>query len=161
MGLEECDLITKVIKTNQDEFRNQFKAAQSENRLQFTELRSSTSEVARAVASLATTIARVEERHAQQNDGLKRIGTICDEHEQRLRVVERESGRANGHELRLKGLEQDYVNKDSMKDAVDKLNVLSDAVLSRTNAVMGGWKMLSIVAMFAAFFVATLISITK
>lgn len=76
MGAGETQVITKVLENHQEE-----------NRQQLSELRESTTAVARAVSGLATTIARVEERHARQDDGLKRIGKQVDDHEGRLREL--------------------------------------------------------------------------
>lgn len=53
-----------------------------------SDLRQATTDMAKAVADLTTTVARVEERHARQDDGLKRLGRTVDDHETRLRVVE-------------------------------------------------------------------------
>lgn len=77
MGMEETRVITRMLENHQEE-----------NRQQLSELRESTSEMAKAVSSLTTTIARVEERHASQDDGLKRVGKQVDDHETRIREIE-------------------------------------------------------------------------
>lgn len=52
------------------------------------ELRQATTDMAKAVADLTTTVARVEERHAKHDDGLRRVGRIIDDHEKRIRDLE-------------------------------------------------------------------------
>lgn len=80
----------------------------NENNRQFAALRKSNQVVAEAVATLTTTIARVEERHHGQDAGMKRIGTQVDDHEGRMRVVEAntpDSSVIDGHEQRLRKVE--------------------------------------------------------
>lgn len=59
-------------------------------------LRNAISEMAAAVARLTTTVARVEERHARQDDGIKRLGAHVDDHEVRIRTMERANSRWSG-----------------------------------------------------------------
>lgn len=77
MGSNEAQIIASALQDYQEE-----------NRQQLSELRKSTTAMATAVADLNTTIARVEERHAHQDDGMKRIGKQLDDHENRLRKLE-------------------------------------------------------------------------
>lgn len=62
-----------------------------ESREQFTELRAATAELTKSVSSFGALVARSEERHLRQDDGLKRMGKQLDDHELRLRVVESSS----------------------------------------------------------------------
>ena len=59
-----------------------------ESREQFAELRKATAELTKSVSSFGALVARSEERHIRQDDGLKRMGKQLDDHEQRLRTVE-------------------------------------------------------------------------
>lgn len=67
---------------------NLLQQQQEENNRQFESLRKSNEIVAKAVATLATTMARVEERHVGHDAGMKRLGAQVDDHEARIRVVE-------------------------------------------------------------------------
>ena len=59
-----------------------------ESREQFAELRKATAELTKSVSSFGALVARSEERHIRQDDGLKRMGKQLDDHEQRIRNVE-------------------------------------------------------------------------
>ncbi|QUX96633.1 hypothetical protein C0J08_15030 [Marinomonas sp. CT5] len=55
---------------------------------QHSELRAAVTNMAKSVSELTVVVARSEERHLRQDDGLKRIGKQVDDHESRLRLVE-------------------------------------------------------------------------
>jgi hypothetical protein len=55
---------------------------------QHSELRTAVIDMAKSVSELTVVVARSEERHIRQDDGLKRMGKQFDDHEARLRVVE-------------------------------------------------------------------------
>lgn len=113
MGNNEVQQITRVIERNQEETREQFKEQKSaiketrdEAREQSHELRESISTMAQAVADMTTTIARVEERHASHDDGLRRVGKQVDDQEKRIRVLEKD----HVSQKRAFMLEQDLKN---------------------------------------------------
>lgn len=62
-----------------------------ETRQQLAQLREAMTVMAKSVSDLTTTLARVEERHARQDDILRRLGKQTDDHEQRLRQLEKVS----------------------------------------------------------------------
>lgn len=62
-----------------------------ESREQFSELRTATAELTKSVSSFGALVARSEERHLRQDDGLKRMGKQLDDHESRIRLVETDS----------------------------------------------------------------------
>jgi hypothetical protein len=55
---------------------------------QHSELRTAVVDMAKSVSELTVVVARSEERHLRQDDGLKRIGKQVDDHEIRIRTVE-------------------------------------------------------------------------
>lgn len=61
----------------------------TETRQQMDTLSNAMTEMARSVSMLTTTLARIEERHAAQDGLIRRIGHEKNDHEQRLRVVEK------------------------------------------------------------------------
>ncbi|KZM40416.1 hypothetical protein OA92_07280 [Marinomonas sp. SBI22] len=73
-------------------FKELFEAQRIENKEQFSELRTATSEMAKAVSQLTANLTRVEERHLSHDNGMKRISVVLDDHEKQLRVSE---GRTN------------------------------------------------------------------
>ena len=85
MGDGEVQVITRMMDSHQ-----------KENRAQLSELRESTSEIAKGLSTLATTIAKVEERHARHDDGMKRMGKQVDDHETRIRVLENNKSAIKG-----------------------------------------------------------------
>lgn len=60
-----------------------------ETRQRLDTLSGAMTEMAKAVSALTTTIARVEERHEAQGELVRRIGSESNDHEQRLRVLEK------------------------------------------------------------------------
>ena len=68
--------------------------------LQHSELRTAVTNMSESVSELTVVVARSEERHLRQDDGLKRIGKQVDDHERRIRALEdtsiRRAGLANG-----------------------------------------------------------------
>lgn len=60
-----------------------------ETRQRLDTLSGAMTEMAKAVSALTTTIARVEERHEAQGELVRRIGRESNDHEQRLRVLEK------------------------------------------------------------------------
>lgn len=75
---------------------NLLQQQRSETNQQFASLRESNEVIAKAVATLTTTIARVEERHSGHDVGMKRMGKQLDDHENRMRAVESKSARVAG-----------------------------------------------------------------
>lgn len=61
----------------------------AETRADMKELRSALSTMAEAMAEMGRTMARSEERHASHESGMHRIGHQIDDHEARLRYIER------------------------------------------------------------------------
>ncbi|SHG33633.1 hypothetical protein SAMN02745753_03719 [Marinomonas polaris DSM 16579] len=55
---------------------------------QHSELRTAVVDMAKSVSELTVVVARSEERHLRQDDGLRRIGKQVDDHELRIRTVE-------------------------------------------------------------------------
>lgn len=123
--MENADvtLITRVMESNQEETRQQF-----------TQLRESTATMAKAVADLTTTIARVEERHASHDDGLKRIGNRVDDHEKRTRK-----------------LEQSHVSRAEHEKLIEHVNEVRDQSLVRDASLSTSWKTITSIGCVAAF----------
>lgn len=53
--------------------------------------------MAKSVSELTVVVARSEERHIRQDDGLKRIGKQVDDHEIRIRTVESNGSTQRGY----------------------------------------------------------------
>ena len=123
--MENADvtLITRVMESNQEETRQQF-----------TQLRESTATMAKAVADLTTTIARVEERHASHDDGLKRIGNRVDDHEKRTSK-----------------LEQSHVSRAEHEKLIEHVNEVRDQSLVRDASLSTSWKTITSIGCVAAF----------
>lgn len=63
---------------------------------QHSELRTAVIDMAKSVSELTVVVARSEERHIRQDDGLKRIGKQVDDHEVRIRATERQTTSDSG-----------------------------------------------------------------
>lgn len=60
-----------------------------EMRQQFTQLTAATNEIASSVSKMTALVARIEERNVSHDDGMRRLGKHIDDHEERIRTVER------------------------------------------------------------------------
>tara|TARA_R110001606_G_scaffold71219_1_gene162915 strand:- start:10233 stop:10562 length:330 start_codon:yes stop_codon:yes gene_type:complete len=79
-----------------DSFKELIAAQRIENKEQFAEQRRATTELVKSVSELSSILARSEERHLRHDDGVKRIGRVLDDHEDRIRIVESRSSKAFG-----------------------------------------------------------------
>ncbi|RDL44351.1 hypothetical protein DN730_08075 [Marinomonas piezotolerans] len=64
-------------------------ALRQEVRQQFTQLTAATNEIASSVSKMTALVARIEERNVSHDDGMRRLGKLLDDHEERIRIVER------------------------------------------------------------------------
>ncbi len=64
---------------------------------QHSELRTAVVDMAKSVSELTVVVARSEERHLRQDDGLRRIGKQVDDHELRIRTVETNGSTQRGY----------------------------------------------------------------
>jgi hypothetical protein len=79
-----------------DSFKELIAAQRIENKEQFAEQRRATTELVKSVSELSSILARSEERHLRHDDGVKRIGRVLDDHEDRIRRVESRTSKAFG-----------------------------------------------------------------
>lgn len=76
--------------------RQELQAQRAEVNSQLGSMGQSMTKMADSVSDLAVTLSRVEERHARHDDAVKRIGRHVDDHEDRLRTLERRGDAATG-----------------------------------------------------------------
>lgn len=62
---------------------------QKENKEHFDSLRDHLGKLTDGLAVLTTSLARVEERHSSHDQGMKRMGRELDDHEDRIRILEK------------------------------------------------------------------------
>ncbi len=116
MSAGDTDLILQALKEHREETRQDLH-----------ELRAATVKVADAAAEMGKTMARSEERHAQHEDAVKRMGRELDDHEQRIRDLE--ASQPDGEALRV---------------TAEKVESIRDQLLTSRGNVSGGWKVLTI-----------------
>ncbi|MCV6587565.1 MAG: hypothetical protein OIF57_00860 [Marinobacterium sp.] len=105
-----------------------------ETRERLDRLSGAMAEMAKAVSALTTTITRVEERHVAQDELVHRIGSESNDHEQRLRVVEKTIDPARVKE-----------NQTAITRLTERVIVLERA----KDQAAGGWKTIAVIASVA------------
>lgn len=113
----DTDLILQALKEHREETRQDLH-----------ELRGATVKIADAAADMGKTMARSEERHAQHEDAMKRIGRSLDDHEERIRVLESEQPAIS--ECRRHAAEIDEIKNQ---------------LITSNGRVVGGWKVLTVI----------------
>jgi septal ring factor EnvC (AmiA/AmiB activator) len=116
MSAADTDLILQALKEHREETRQDLH-----------ELRAATVKVADAAAEMGKAMARSEERHAQHEDAVKRMGRELDDHEQRIRDLE--ASQPDGEVIRA---------------TAEKVESIRDQLLTSRGNVSGGWKVLTI-----------------
>lgn len=104
------------------------KEHREETRQDLHELRAATVKVADAAAEMGKTMARSEERHAQHEDAVKRMGRQLDDHEQRLREVE-----------------STQPDQETIRQTAQKVEKIRDQLITGRSSIAGGWKVLTFV----------------
>lgn len=88
--------VSGVCMSDLDSFKALIIEQRIETKEQFSEQRKATTELVKSVSELSSIIARSEERHLRHDDGMRRIGRVVDDHEERLRSVEKHVSKAFG-----------------------------------------------------------------
>jgi len=114
--MSDTDLILQALKEHREETRQDLH-----------ELRTATVKVADAAADMGKTMARSEERHAQHEDAMKRIGRNLDDHEDRIRA-----------------LESDQPGLTECRRHAREIDEIKNQLLTSKGSVAGGWKVLTV-----------------
>ena len=115
--MSDTDLILQALKEHREETRQDLH-----------ELRQATVKVADAAADMGKTMARSEERHAQHEDAMKRIGRHLDDHEVRIRTLE--DGR---------------VHVDECRKHAEELDNIKAQLITGKASVSASWKVLTVI----------------
>jgi len=115
--VSDTDLILQALKEHREETRQDLH-----------ELRQATVKVADAAADMGKTMARSEERHAQHEDAMKRIGRHLDDHEVRIRTLE--DGR---------------VHVDECRKHAEELDNIKAQLITGKASVSASWKVLTVI----------------
>jgi len=115
----DTDLILQALKEHREETRQDLH-----------ELRTATVKVADAAADMGKTMARSEERHAQHEDAMKRIGRNLDDHEDRLRFLE--------------GVNPELAKAEEVRRQAEEIRKISNHQLASKGTIAGGWKVLTV-----------------
>jgi len=115
--LSDTDLILQALKEHREETRQDLH-----------ELRTATVKVADAAADMGKTMARSEERHAQHEDAMKRIGRNLDDHEDRIRA-----------------LESDQPAISECRRHAAEIDEIKNQLITSKGTVTGGWKVLTVI----------------
>jgi len=114
--LSDTDLILQALKEHREETRQDLH-----------ELRTATAKVADAAADMGKTMARSEERHAQHEDAMKRIGRNLDDHEDRIRA-----------------LESDQPAISECRRHAAEIDEIKNQLLTSKGHVAGGWRVITV-----------------
>jgi len=114
--MSDTDLILQALKEHREETRQDLH-----------ELRQATVKVADAAADMGKTMARSEERHAQHEDAMKRIGRNLDDHEDRIRA-----------------LESDQPAISECRRHAAEIDQIKNQLITSKGRVVGGWKVLTV-----------------
>ena len=114
--MSDTDLILQALKEHREETRQDLH-----------ELRQATVKVADAAADMGKTMARSEERHAQHEDAMKRIGRNLDDHEDRIRA-----------------LESDQPVISECRRHAAEIDQIKNQLITNKSHVAGGWKVLTV-----------------
>jgi len=127
----DTDLILEALKDHR-----------AETREDIHELRQATVRVADAAADIGKSMARSEERHANHENSMGRIGSRLDDHEDRLRACEKDVPAGS--------------NARQDRD----IKVLQDQSLARGSSFTGGWWTLTVIGglLLGAFGLVNLLS---
>jgi len=115
--MSDTDLILQALKEHREETRQDLH-----------ELRTATVKVADAAADMGKTMARSEERHAQHEDAMKRIGRNLDDHEDRIRA-----------------LESDQPAISECRRHAAEIDEIKNQLITSKGTVTGGWKVLTVI----------------
>jgi len=128
------------VSTDTDLILEALKDHRAETREDIHELRQATVRVADAAADIGKSMARSEERHANHENSMGRIGSRLDDHEDRLRVCEKN------------------VPAGSNARQDEDIKALQDQALARGSSMSGGWKILTVIGglLLGAFALASL-----
>ena len=119
----DTDLILQALKEHREETRQDLH-----------ELRGATVKIADAAADMGKTMARSEERHAQHEDSMKRIGRHLDDHEERLRTMEAERATVDQHQEHAKKLEAH----------TNELSAIKTQLKTSRGTIDGGWRVITV-----------------
>ena len=114
--MSDTDLILQALKEHREETRQDLH-----------ELRTATAKVADAAADMGKTMARSEERHAQHEDAMKRIGRNLDDHEDRIRA-----------------LESDQPAIPECRRHAAEIDEIKNQLLTSKGHVAGGWRVITV-----------------
>jgi len=114
--MSDTDLILQALKEHREETRQDLH-----------ELRGATVKIADAAADMGKTMARSEERHAQHEDAMKRIGRNLDDHEERIRVLE---------------LEKPAISE--CRRHANEIDEIKNQLITSRGRVVGGWKVVTV-----------------
>lgn len=102
-------------------------------------LSQATTMMAQSISELTTMLARVEERHSSQDEMVRRIGKESDDHETRIRALEK------------------VTNPEQVAKNDERITQLEQS----RDKIAGGWKALSLVAGGAAGATALVLNLLK
>jgi len=115
--MSDTDLILQALKEHREETRQDLH-----------ELRGATVKIADAAADMGKTMARSEERHAQHEDAMKRIGRNLDDHEERIRVLE---------------LEKPAISE--CRRHANEIDEIKNQLITSRGRVVGAWKVITVI----------------